>query len=233
MKLIYSIVYGSRCYGTATIDSDWDYRKITLPTVNEMLAFHRPEAKEEKTADGDCLTMPLHQFMQLAAKGNPSVIEWLFVGSDCIREMTPEGKAVRDNRLLFLSKEIGYRFRGYAVSEFSKLTKLTEKTGEKRKGVILEHGYSPKNAMNAFRLIGEATELLTTGGLVMPLKEHAWLLKIKKAEFRFEDINRMYWEHVAKLDEAIESTKLPEKPRMKDIERLFIDITTGKYYDGL
>lgn len=230
MKIIYEVLYGSDAYGTTTGDSDNDIRAILLPTIEESLSMKElQDIREEKKNDKretieDKVMYPIQKFFKLAVKSNPSVFEWLFVPHTCIRIMTPAGKMIRDNRLIFLSKEIYHRFRGFSYSEFSSLTKLTGETGLKRKRQILQYGYSPKNAMNVIRLMEQGIELLETANLTMPRPNAQELIAIKKGKLKYNQIVQRFDELLEKLEMALRKTKLPDQPRYEDADNLMIRI---------
>jgi predicted nucleotidyltransferase len=224
MKVIYEILYGSDAYGTTTNDSDNDIRGILLPTIDESLSMNGLNDVQVKNDQEDRVMFPLQKFVRLAIRSNPAVFEWLFVPNTCIRIMEEPAKMLRNNRLLFLSKEIYPRFRGFAYSEFSSLTKMTGETGAKRKDQIMTFGYSPKNAMNCIRLIRQGVELLNTAYLTMPRPDAKELVEIKLGKLRYEEIVRMFDNELKNLDKALENSKLPESPRYNDADNLMIRI---------
>ena len=229
MKTVYEVLYGSRAYGTATPDADIDIRGILLPTIDESLSMVelkdiRYEKENDKGILEDVVMYPIQKFFRLAVKSNPSVCEWMFVSSENIRIMEPAGKMIRDNRLMFLSKEIYPRFRGFAYSEFSSLTKLTGKTGEKRKKKILEYGYNPKSASNCIRLLEQGIELLETANLTMPRPNCEELKAIKLGKLTYQDIVKQFDSLLKKLDLALKKSKLPDKPRFQDADDLLVRI---------
>lgn len=230
MKVIYEVLYGSDVYGTTTKDSDKDIRGIMLPTLDECLSMRelKDTRKEIHNDRGetieDRVLYPIQKFFRLAIKSNPSVFEWLFVPGKHIRIMEPAGKTIRDNRLMFLSKEAYPRFKGFAMSEFSSMTKLTGKTGEKRKKKILKFGYDPKNAMNVIRLIGQGIELLETANISMPRPNREELIEIKMGKWTYRKIALEFDRLVKELDKALEKSKLPDKPRFEDADNLMIRI---------
>ena len=224
MKIIYEILYGSDSYGTTMNDSDNDIRGILLPTIDECLSMKELHDVRNMDENEDRVMYPIQKFFKLAVKSNPSVFEWLFVPNECIKIMEEPAKIIRHNRLMFLSKEIYPRFKGFAESEFHKLTKLTGKTGEKRKGQILKFGYSPKNAMNCIRLMEQGIELLNTGNLTMPRKNAEELKDIKRGKFGYRMIVGRFNQLIDELDKAKKSSKLPDKPRFNDANELMIKL---------
>jgi len=228
MKTIYEILYGSRCYGTATLDADIDIRGIMLPTIEESLSMEELKdiryKKNNKGKIKDVVMYPIQKFFKLAIKSNPSVFEWLFVSEKDIRIMDSYGKKIRDNRSIFLSKEIYPRFKGFAYNEFSSLTKLTGKTGYKRKKKILKYGYDPKSASNCIRLLQQGIELLETANLIMPRPNCKELLEIKMGKWSYKKIANTFDNLLKDLDKSLKKTKLPDKPRFKDANNLLIEI---------
>lgn len=224
MKIIYEILYGSDAYGTTMNDSDNDIRGIMLPTIDECLSMKELNDVRNMDENEDRVMYPIQKFFKLAVKSNPSVFEWLFVPNECIKIMEEPGKIIRHNRLMFLSKEIYPRFKGFAESEFHKLTKLTGKTGEKRKAQILKYGYSPKNAMNCIRLMEQGIELLKTGHMTMPRSNAEELKDIKRGKFGYRMIVGRFNRLLDELDDAKKISKLPDKPRFNDANELLIKI---------
>lgn len=229
MKEIYKIKYGSHAYGVANKDSDIDLRSIMLPTVDEALSLRTHKIRQTKQLEDDIVQMPIQHFFWLSHKCNPSVIEWLYVPHNCMLIHTPESKVIRDNRFIFLSQEIYHRFKGYAYSELTRLTKLTGRTGEKRRNMVLENGYNYKSAYNVMRLIDEAIELLETGYLTMPLQHKAFYREIREGKHTLEDIFTFSEERFQLLDEALSKTKLPEKSNFEVANKLMIKLIKGEY----
>lgn len=62
------------------------------------------------------------KYFELCRQGNPNMIDTLFVPENCILHCTPVGRLVRDNRKMFISKEVWKKFRGYAWSMLHKAT---------------------------------------------------------------------------------------------------------------
>jgi len=224
MKIIYTITYGSDAYGTTMADSDNDIRGILLPTIDECLSMKGLKDIRIMNDKEDRVMYPIQKFFRLAVKSNPSVFEWLFVPQNCIRIMKPAGKLIRDNREIFLSKELYHRFKGFAHSEFASLTKLTSKTGLKRKKQILKFGFSPKNAMNVIRLMEQGVELLETSYLSMPRPNAEYLKNIKRGKITYKEIVNLFNELLKKLEIARDNTKLPDEPQFEKADKLLINI---------
>ena len=61
------------------------------------------------------------KFFELCRENNPNMIDSLFTPENCVVHCTAIGRMVRDNRRLFLSKEVWKKFRGYAHAQLKKM----------------------------------------------------------------------------------------------------------------
>ncbi len=224
-NLIYELIFGSHLYGTSDEQSDLDIRGVYLPPFREHLSFkEHKDIRYEDDNHVEYVYHPFQKFVRLAMNNNPSILEWLFVPEEYIKIKTEAINELLKHRILFLSKEIFFRFRGYAESEFNKITKLTGAVGEKRKRQILEHGYCPKNAMNCIRLLYEGIEYLTTYNLILPLEKAPELLDIKHAKWGYQRIANKFQELYDEIEIAYTKSRLPKKVSQKVIDALQIDI---------
>lgn len=130
-KRILKVFSGSYSYGTNTENSDKDYLGIYLNTKEELLGLQSSEELTEniisKAENGrntkdavDCKYFELRKFCRLALKGNPTILEILFVNKENILEITKEGEELLSLRNEFLSKNIYNSFMGYAFSQKKK-----------------------------------------------------------------------------------------------------------------
>mgnify|MGYP000017518225 CR=1 FL=1 len=220
-NLIYQLVYGSHAYGTTTEGSDLDIRGIFVPSIWDVLSMQGVEdvrGSSKSLFEGietEWIYYPVTKFVKLAMKCNPSVLEWLFVRKEYQIQVEWPGQILIEHRNHLLSKQIYHRLKGYAMSEFHSLTKLTGKTGEKRKKEILKYGYSPKNAMNCIRLLQQGVEMLKYGTLTLPRPNAEDLVEIKEGKWNYSRIIRVFSDLLEEIDEAHEKSELPEKTDFK------------------
>ncbi len=112
----------------------------------------------------------------------------------------------------------------------SKLASYTKKgenigyLGDKRKGLVLEHGYDSKNAAHCVRLLRMAGEYLRTGDLIVHRPDAAELLEIKTGKWPLEKIKAHANDLFKEMEEAFNTSKLPEKPQYDKAEELLINI---------
>jgi hypothetical protein len=228
MKTIFKAIFGSKCYGTDDENSDTDIRGIYLPTIRDYLKLER---KNEIRINDEEVYFSIDKFFKLAIENNPSVFEWMWIPNNLILEATEEFIPILENREKFLSKQLFYKFKGYAMSEFDEMSKLTGKTGEKRKKMILEYGYDPKKAMNCIRLIEQAKELLLHKEIIFPRPDREMFLSIKRGEKRQTEINSIFHQAITQLEYAMMVSKLPVSANKKYLEDLMINIIENQKND--
>lgn len=123
--ILYTVVAGSRLYGTNGPDSDTDYRSVCIAPLNIAWGINQKfESRDEMGKDGvDAVTYELGKFLKLASECNPNIIELLWVPLDKITFLDSTfQKFVLNNRQLFLSKRAEYTFKGYAHAQLKRIT---------------------------------------------------------------------------------------------------------------
>lgn len=110
---------GSYSYGTNTEDSDIDVRGVTLEREKEILGLSTFEQFEDKATD--TTIYGFRKFVNLLLNSNPNVIEILGTKDEHIFHISEQGKMLRDNVDLFLSKKAMYSFGGYASQQLRRL----------------------------------------------------------------------------------------------------------------
>ena len=96
--------------------------------------------------------------------------------------------------------------------------------GDKRKGLILEHGYDSKNAAHCVRLLRMASEYLRTGELVVFRPDAAELLDIKRGKWELSRVKAHADELFAGMRDARDTSPLPDEPDREAAENLLISI---------
>jgi hypothetical protein len=112
-----------------------------------------------------------------------------------------------------------------ALRSFMKKGENLGYLGDKRKRLVLEHGYDSKNAAHCIRLLRMCVEFLYTGSLVVYRPEEGddqELLAIKRGEWPLDKI-KSHAEALFKLArEAKEASPLPNGPDKAAVEGLLI-----------
>lgn len=110
---------GSYAYGTNVETSDTDIRGIAVERKEELLGLSSFEQFEDRVTD--TVIYGLRKMVKLALAGNPSVLEMLGTCEDHLLILTAEGKYLRENANLFLSKRVIQSFGNYATAQLRRL----------------------------------------------------------------------------------------------------------------
>lgn len=122
---ILKVVHGSKLYGTNTPTSDTDYKGCAVSPLPYYLGvsktFEQAEKYENKGADCDEVIYDIRKYCKLAADGNPTILETLFIPEECIIVATELGKLLLENNELFLSQKTFHTHHGFAFSQLKRL----------------------------------------------------------------------------------------------------------------
>lgn len=110
---------GSHAYGTNVGTSDLDIRGICVERPHEIIGLSSFEQFENK--DTDTTIYALRKVISLLLNCNPNVVEMLGTKEEHLFICTKEGKLLRDNVDLFLSKKAIASFGGYATAQLRRL----------------------------------------------------------------------------------------------------------------
>lgn len=120
-QTILKVIVGSQMWGTATPESDIDYKVVTLASVRDVLSPFTTHDKAVQKVAGqeDTATYEVSHFVRLALKGNPTIMEVLY--SPLVEEQTLNGKILRSQRAHMLNSRSVYEAAaGMARSQLSR-----------------------------------------------------------------------------------------------------------------
>jgi predicted nucleotidyltransferase len=244
---IYSVISGSRAYGTNVATSDVDIRGVVIPPLRYFTGLGTVHQIENQSKDICYYT--LRRFFELAYKNNVHALEMLFMHPDTVNFIKPPIQQVLDNRKMFLSKNIAFSFAGYAHQQILQMDlKKVNNTG--RVELIEKHGYDTKMFMHAVRLYRMGAEALLTGELTVKRPDAAELLEIRDGKYSFEEAVQLEKQKVEfiekngiqrkkkkvivtggfikneadKFAEAYANSKLPPLPNFQKIEALLMAV---------
>lgn len=224
--LIYLVETGSRAYGTHTNKSDRDYKGIVVPpleyhigmkTFNSVNISTGNETTKNGVDDIDVTLYSLKYFMQLAVKGNPNLLEMLYVDEENI---LLDNKELRESNDLFLTKYLARSFGGFGVTLRKDFTKKLDK------GI-----YDGKTVMNLMRIYEMGAEALSTGAMFTKRPNALELLRLRNMTVDVSDASQV--ENLVKLIDdkkkefmlAEDTSQLRQKANMKRVEELLIKLT--------
>lgn len=235
---------GSYAYGTQNENSDRDIFGFCTPKLEVIFPqrvgwikgfggepenFERWSESHILDDDGqeyDFSILSIVKFFHLCYINNPDQLDVLFVPRECIRHITSTGEIVRENRHKFLSKQVLWKYRGYAYSQLNKAEK--EAPTGKRKELKDKWGFDPKFLCHLYRLVLEAEQILSEGDL--DLRRNKDIVKsVKNGLVPLEEAKAWFAIKEKGLEELVQKTKLPEKPDEAEIKGLLLKSIENHY----
>jgi predicted nucleotidyltransferase len=124
---------GSRAYGLALADSDWEYKGICIPTLKDYISptanFVQKDKWEqdfqhlipELNNSPDSCIYSLVRYIQLALKCNPNILELLWLKRDQYVCLSPTIAPLLEIRAAFFSRKVKKAYLGYAISQIRRV----------------------------------------------------------------------------------------------------------------
>jgi hypothetical protein len=201
--VIYRCVVGSSAYGLSHAGSDVDRRGFYLPPSD--FEWSLPGVPEQLETENEEAYWEIEKFIRLALKANPNVLECFY--SPLVETCTPLAQELIDLRHIFLSQYVHRTYNAYVLSQFKKLEQDLRNHGQIRW----------KHVMHLIRLLLSGVVVLRQGFVPLRVDEYRErLLAIRRGEVPWEDVELWRLALHRELDQALESTELPEHP---DYER--------------
>lgn len=238
---------GSVAYGASSDNSDMDIVGFCMPPkdlvfphlAGKIPGFGTQEQKfeqyiqhhaEDKSTGRvyDITVYSIVKFFQLVMENNPNMVDNLFLPRRCILHSTAVYEHAREHRKLFLHKGSYHKFRGYAMSQMSKINKGTNRANPKRQESIEKYGFDVKFAYHVVRLLLECEQILTTGDLRLDRDSEVYK-SIRNGEWSLERINAWAEEKERSLETLFANSKLPDHPDEEKIKTLLTECMEMHY----
>ena len=230
-----SELHGAKLEGT----DDHDIYGVYIETPAEILGtsamardhqhFVWSTAGDERrnTADDVDVTLySLQKWAYLAAKGNLTVLHFLFAENRIASPAREIWAGIIAQRDSFLAKSHLETFLHFARNQFER---IEGKRGRGKKGQRPElervHGYDTKAAMHAMRILFEAEELMLNGAISLPGEHTDELIAIRQGSYSVESILRRYRELEEHCQTSLQKSSLPDT-----VDRGAIDEAVSKAY---
>jgi uncharacterized protein len=132
-QIIFKTMVGSQAYGTATPASDRDFKGVYIQNPEDILTFNYLEQYE--ISKDECY-YEVRRFLQLLQSANPTVLEMLYMPTECIMEQSPLYDLIVQERHRFLTKKCIHSFGGYAIAQIKKARGLDKKMNWEKTRVV-------------------------------------------------------------------------------------------------
>jgi predicted nucleotidyltransferase len=209
---------------------DVDLLGVFISPVDKYLGLcEYKETVESFVGKYDIVNYEFLKMARMLLAGNPNVISILYLNKKHYIYKNFYGRALIDNRDLFVSKHIYRRFTRYAENELKNMAKTEYQgyMGDKRKKLVKKYGFDLRHGCHCLRLLTMGKEFVETGTLnvyrehdaqkFIDIKQGRWTLDQVKA-----DAERLFKE----AEEAYSKCKLPEEPQTEKVEKLVVEIMT-------
>lgn len=240
----YETIMGSEAYGVSKDTSDKDIYGFCIPpkdvifpnSVGKIYGFdevHKFEQYQQHHVKWNKKTYDLNiynivKFFRLCMDNNPNMVDSLYTPIQCVLHASFVGGMVREKRDIFLHKGCWVKFKGYAYSQLHKMKiKNPDKEG-KRRELVEKHGFDVKFAYHVVRLLDECEQILTNGTLDLQ-RSRNYLKAIREGEVPEEEIYKYFDSKQTYLEKLYQNSKLPDKPRKKEIKQLLMDCLEHHY----
>ena len=220
--IILKFLAGSHSHGTATIDSDVDYRGIVIPPKSFFFGLDKFEQYETK--EPDAVYYNIQKFVRLAIAGNPTILEYLYADEYLIK--TSYAERLINIRHSFLGKHCAKPFFGYAQQQLHRLSTMPAPNGrtERRMALIEKFGYDTKYASHLVRILKMGIELLKEEVVKVKRPDATFLLDIKNGKYKLEEIKAMVEDLMQQFKQAEQTTQLPDCSNYNEINNVLIEI---------
>ena len=125
--LLYEYIRGSQAYGLATETSDTDSGGVFITPIENLIDLGFDYKEEIASSKHDDVWYELNKFMRLLLSSNPTMLEALFMPTDCILYEHPIMTEIKKHKDLFITKKCFKPFGAYAISQIEKCRGLNKK----------------------------------------------------------------------------------------------------------
>lgn len=229
-------VVGSTVHGLQVSDGvdDTDEMAVTVEPFNRVVGFQEfeqhifrtaavREGKQDarsKSGDLDLVIYSLRKYLRLALKGNPTILNLLFIKHPFVTKMTPPGEQLQKLHPYIISRKAGGAFLGYLTAQRQRINGEGGQKGVRRLDLEERYGFDVKYAMHMLRLGFEGVELMSTGNLTLPMREpeRSYLLDVRTGKVSLQDCLTRAGELERELKDLWDSSPLPKEPNQGMVE---------------
>lgn len=233
--VILRALVGSTIHGTAVKDTDdRDEMAIAIEPPDYVLGMKvwettvqrtQPDGVKSGPGDLDLVVHSLRKYCLLTSKGNPTMQLPLWVPESGICEKNLWGDVLIRKRQIFLSRLCGKAFLGYMQAQKARLAGESGGRHGSRPELVAKYGYDTKYAGHIIRLGYQGLELMTTGHLTLPMRDHERqdVLDVREGRWTLERTLSRAGELERDLRHSLDTGPLPELPDYEQINAFLRD----------
>ena len=118
-RVVVSTLYGSRLYGTDGPESDYDVKRVVLPSLESLILGRGTATRRSVSGAEEIETTPLRNFLRSASECRIMAIEMLWTPPEFVYEKNTPWDELVDSRRLFVTKNI-FNFVSYSARQAAK-----------------------------------------------------------------------------------------------------------------
>jgi uncharacterized protein len=217
-----SELHGAKVHGTDDLDIYGVYVEppqiaLGLSPLPHFVWSTAGDERRNGPDDVDVTLYSLQRWAELAVKGNPTALHFLFSGIS----LAGVWETIIEHRQVFLARSAVTQFVGFADNQ---LKRMTGELGRGKKGqrpeIEQRFGYDVKAAMHTIRLLHECLELLRDKKITLPRPEKELLIRVRTGEFSMERVLALAQQLFRECDLAQRASLLPETVDRAAVSRL-------------
>lgn len=177
----------------------------------------QPEGARSGPGDTDLVLYSLRRYMDLALKGNPTVLLPLFAPPPAVLQVNINGAGLRGLRGEFLTLAAVRRFVGYLDSQHERMMGGGKRNRVPNRPELVErYGYDTKYASHALRLAYQGWQIVTERDLTLPMPEtqRDEVLAVKTGGYSRDEVSARVQQLRGEILDAIDRNpaQLPAEP---------------------
>ncbi len=195
------------------------------------------DERRNTSDDTDVTLYSLRRWAALAAKGNPTALQFMFADNALFSQHTSAFQAweyaMYDFRHAVVSKAASTHYKGFVSDQMGRLlgTRGQGKHGQ-RPELTTQHGFDVKAAMHAVRLLGEGIELMRDEFIRFPRPNVEELRSIRRGEWSLDKLCSHVSILMAELDDAVVKSSLQERPNRVKVNTTLVDVYEQFYFES-
>lgn len=222
---------GTECCPVDHDSGDRDELGVCIEDMEDLAGFgefeqyiYRSASEREQnhdapsqTGDLDLTIYGLRKFLRLALKGNPTILQLLFVDKTMVRDA--RGMQLQALAPYIVSKAAGGAFLGYLQAQRMRFTgERGGSHGATHSEDYRRYGYDTKYAMHMLRLGYQGVEILSRGYLSFPVPEAQSLRAVREGKSNPQDILSRTGELEKEIKGLLDTSPLPKHPDTDYVE---------------
>jgi predicted nucleotidyltransferase len=221
-----SELHGAKVHGTDDLDIYGVYIEppemiLGLNALPHFVWSTAGDDRRNGPNDVDVTLYSLRKWAELACKGNPTALHFLFAAGVMKNSVW---RQIAASKNIFLARSCARQFLGFADDQ---LKRMTGKKGRGKKGqrpeIEQKYGYDVKAAMHTLRLLYECKELLSDEKITLPRPERDLLIRVRTGKYSMDKVLTMAQELFAECEEAVKACALTEKADRTLVSKLVSD----------